>query len=481
VIPGSVASWSDLPFVQAAKPEVREILRTALQEVWFEDTQTILALGQYTDKAYLIAEGAVELSYALPAPDRRAMVAKPRGWFGRTASRKAVASVPGGEELPADATDAWGLSAGDIFGETSALSRYPSPFTARAIGRTRCWRIPAPVLRGVLDEPECAEFQALYDRRYEERAIASVLRRAGVFKSVPSQILVSLRDRVKLVKAKPKKNIAREGEAMEGLFVIRAGYVKVLANTDGAETVVTYLRPGDVAGGLPEVLGDTWPFSLVALEHVELIKIQNDDVETLRDASGELDGVLMTLAAQRLKERGRALRQPGEAALLATAMERGLLHGKSVLLIDLTLCTRCDDCVRACADTHAGVPRFVREGPRLGQFEVPAACFHCADPVCLTGCPTGAISRPLGTLEVIVNEATCVGCGNCSERCPWGNIQSIPYDSPTIGKRIDLAVKCDLCAGRDAGPACVQLCPHGAAFRINGKTDDLDRVLGDVS
>jgi Fe-S-cluster-containing hydrogenase component 2 len=268
---------------------------------------------------------------------------------------------------------------------------------------------------------------------------------------------------------------------MDGLFVIRGGYVKVLAGTDGAETVVTYLRPGDVAGELPEVLGDTWPFSLVALEHVELVKIRHDDVETLRQASGELDGMLMTLAAQRLKERGRALRQPGEAAVLATAMERGVLHGKSVLLINLDLCTRCDDCVRACADTHAGVPRFVREGPRLGQFSAPAACFHCADPVCLMGCPTGAISRPLGTLEVSVNEATCVGCGNCSERCPWGNIHSIPYDSPTIGKRIDLAVKCDLCAGRDAGPACVQLCPHGAAFRINGKTDDVDRVLGAVS
>ena len=39
------------------------------------------------------------------------------------------------------------------------------------------------------------------------------------------------------------------------------------------------------------------------------------------------------------------------------AMDTGLIHGESVLLIDLTTCTRCDDCVRGCAETHGGVPR----------------------------------------------------------------------------------------------------------------------------
>ena len=47
------------------------------------------------------------------------------------------------------------------------------------------------------------------------------------------------------------------------------------------------------------------------------------------------------------------------------AMDTGLIHGESVLLIDLDTCTRCDDCVRACADTHGGMPRFIREGTSL--------------------------------------------------------------------------------------------------------------------
>ena len=44
------------------------------------------------------------------------------------------------------------------------------------------------------------------------------------------------------------------------------------------------------------------------------------------------------------------------------AMDTGLIHGESVLLIDLQTCTRCDECVRGCANAHGGEPRFIREG-----------------------------------------------------------------------------------------------------------------------
>jgi electron transport protein HydN len=91
----------------------------------------------------------------------------------------------------------------------------------------------------------------------------------------------------------------------------------------------------------------------------------------------------------------------------------------------------------------------------------------------MIGCPTGAITRPLGTLEVTIDKATCIGCGNCVRRCPWGNIHQMPYDSPSLGQNINLAMKCDLCVGRDAGPACVQMCPHGAAVRVSFKQQDL--------
>ncbi len=136
---------------------------------------------------------------------------------------------------------------------------------------------------------------------------------------------------------------------------------------------------------------------------------------------------------------------------LQMAMDTGLIHGESVLLIDLSTCTRCDDCVRACADTHGGTPRFIREGSKYQQWSVPIACYQCSDPVCLVGCPTGAITRAIGTLEVTINPMTCIGCRNCVKRCPWGNIIEVPFSSPTLKKDIDLATKCDLCVGREGG------------------------------
>jgi Fe-S-cluster-containing hydrogenase component 2 len=150
------------------------------------------------------------------------------------------------------------------------------------------------------------------------------------------------------------------------------------------------------------------------------------------------------------------------------AVDTGLIHGESVLLIDLSTCTRCDDCVRACADTHGGIPRFIREGFKFRNWLVPTSCYQCTDPVCMIGCPTGAITRPIGTTEVSIDPMTCIGCGNCVRRCPWSNIVNVPYSHPVLKKDIALATKCDLCLGRKM-PACVQMCPHGSAIRVSFK------------
>jgi len=95
----------------------------------------------------------------------------------------------------------------------------------------------------------------------------------------------------------------------------------------------------------------------------------------------------------------------------------------------------------------------------------------------MIGCPTGAITRPIGTTEVSINPATCIGCGNCSRRCPWGNIINVPYSHPILKKDIQLATKCDLFLGRDR-PACVQMCPHGSAVRVSFK--DVGRLTAQL-
>ena len=46
-------------------------------------------------------------------------------------------------------------------------------------------------------------------------------------------------------------------------------------------------------------------------------------------------------------------------------LSQGLMEAQSLLVLDLEKCTRCDACVTACADSHDGVTRLVREGLAL--------------------------------------------------------------------------------------------------------------------
>jgi ferredoxin len=97
---------------------------------------------------------------------------------------------------------------------------------------------------------------------------------------------------------------------------------------------------------------------------------------------------------------------PIDAALMEFLTENRLFNGTESMVIDLDRCTRCDDCVRACAATHDNNPRFLRHGPIHDDIMVAQACMHCTDPICMIGCPTGAIHRDSFGGEVVINPDT---------------------------------------------------------------------------
>jgi len=93
-------------------------------------------------------------------------------------------------------------------------------------------------------------------------------------------------------------------------------------------------------------------------------------------------------------------------------------------------------------------------------------------PACVAACPTGAASiapadDPVhGVLRTRrIDPALCRGCGSCLAACP--------FDHPLLDS--GRARKCDLCADRPAGPACVAACPSSALLLVSPWSDAVPR------
>jgi CRP-like cAMP-binding protein/Fe-S-cluster-containing hydrogenase component 2 len=493
MVPADPESLAGLPLFagipEKARPKVIDKVRRYIHVAEFGRGEDVLREGEYSDSAYYIVSGAVEVLLGLgrgpaggrpprvrggahvPAAQRPGARPGAEGMLGRggTGGTVILSAFPA-RVIPGQRTI---LEAGELFGEIGALSRYPVSATVRAETPLKLLQIRLPGLRMLTATSK--EFKKTLDTKYRERALGQHLRSVALFSRVKDTFIERLKERAELLSFDPGEVIVQEGTPAEAFYLVRGGFVKVSVLVGSSDLAVTYLRKGDYAGEAALLLEEAWPFTLQALEHVEMVKLTTEDFKELLASHPRIQEDLWAETVARLKTRGAVSRNPISSEYVQMAMETGLIHGESVLLIDLSTCTRCDECVRGCSDAHGGEARFIREGQKYRNWLVPTACYQCTDPVCMMDCPTGAITREVATLEVTVNEPTCIGCTNCAKRCPWGNIIMVERgEKRPDGKPVEVATKCDLCLTRSEGPACVQMCPHGSAVRISFK--DMERV-----
>lgn len=143
------------------------------------------------------------------------------------------------------------------------------------------------------------------------------------------------------------------------------------------------------------------------------------------------------------------------------------------IFTDAKKCIGCLNCELACAASHlhmsldealeSGLPLVSRnQVVKFDNITAPLQCMHCNNPSCLSVCPHDAISYEDDFIKI--NEQMCVGCGCCTLVCPYGAIKMVECSENLSNK---LALKCDLCAFSEEGPACVQNCPTKAIEVIN--------------
>src|SRR3989441_45123 len=402
------------------------------------------------------------------------------------------------------------LEPGEFFGETAALSRMPRTTSLFAESEeAELLEIRWQGLRDLMKYDEA--LRKHIDEIYRERALSSALHEIPMFRHLSDEALQQVMARTefgtygdydwsgdykRLVQSpaggqrRMEPVIAAEGDYPNGVILIKAGFARVSQKFGNGDRTLNYLGAGHVYGFQEIVHNWRRPNAVVPLQYTlrvigytHVIVIPTAVMETV---------VLPTVPKKDLpwlvtpaEDQETTPPPPIDAGakigadILEFLTENRFFNGKATMVIDLDRCTRCDDCVRACAAAHDDNPRFLRHGPISDRLMVANACMHCVDPVCMIGCPTGAIHRDAFGGQVVINPVTCIGCKACFNNCPYDAIRMVEIRDQTGAFLVDKemkpilkATKCDLCVEQLGGPACQRACPHGALVRIN--LNDLD-------
>ncbi len=512
---------------------LRGILKNDARLAVFQAGDIVVREGDYGNSAFLVLGGQlrVVLAPSLPREMIGRQAARKRGFFealtqlwsntrvpevrdaeryrdvrNRSRGSKGDATHIFLQDVPAvlDQHRTAVLGPGRIFGELAALGRVPRSATVFAETGAVLLEIRWQGLR------ELRRFDPGWKRRidenYRSNALSTHLSATPLFADLPPDVLQSVASRVKFktygsfdwhvsykqmrqgaaetpeaAEAMEEPIIAAEGTRPDGVYLIRAGFARVSVKLGTAQRTVTYLGAGDYFG-LEETY-EGWRSgkegrlrrSLTALGYVDILRVPTHILEKF---------VFPTLTQPPVEPAITVDRPIEDDAFVEWLVDGRYINGTQAMLIDLERCVRCDDCVKACASTHGGNPRFARHGHTFDHWMVANACMHCRDPVCMIGCPTGAIHRNEAAGVVVINDDTCIGCGTCANSCPYDNIRLVEVADQTGQRLVDdqnlpivKATKCDLCVEQPGGPACARACPHDALRRV-GINEVLQHEIG---
>ena len=385
------------------------------------------------------------------------------------------------------------IEQGSIFGEVGLVS-----------GRRRGATIRAGEDVIAVEIPRMATLKLMASVPAARRAVTYISTERQLLQmfgsGLQSEDLTDVMRSSQIMQVKAGETIIEEGEEGIDIYVIRSGSMVVEKSIGRKPVFLSYLPAGSYVGEM--ALFDDVPriATVRAAIKSEVIRIDGKAFRALLAGKPEL-----AAQARREMEARENINNFVEAkkdsfstvvdmysAVASFLVENGIGEATDVLLIDENLCVGCDNCEKACADSHDGLSRLNREAGRTyAHLHVPTSCRHCEHPHCMADCPPNAIHRG-DDGEVFIDE-TCIGCGNCQRNCPYDVIrmEKVPPPKPSflswlffgkgpgpgepsrewIEDRVSeetpkVAIKCDMCAGIEGGPACVRACPTGAAIRV---------------
>ncbi|MES2300469.1 MAG: cyclic nucleotide-binding domain-containing protein, partial [Pseudomonadota bacterium] len=392
------------------------------------------------------------------------------------------------------------IPSGTIFGEVGLISGRRRGATIVAAEDTICVEISRNAALKLQSQVPTA--RRAIERISTERQILQMFG-SGLTSTDIAEVVGT----AKIVQVRAGEAVITEGGEDKDIYVIRVGSMIVEKEVGGKPVFLSYLPAGSYVGEMALIDGGRRTATVRAAIKSEVIKIDGEAFgRVLAAKPALLERARKDMEVRRATNAFIESKKDSFSGVVDLYSEQakflvsqGLGEATDVLLIDERLCVGCDNCEKACADSHDGLSRLDREaGKSFAHLHVPTSCRHCEHPHCMADCPPNAIHRgPDG--EVFIND-TCIGCGNCQRNCPYGVIRmdkvppkkpsllnwlffgsgpgpgEPPYKwskkntkytgDPAVDELLDRkkAIKCDMCAGIEGGPSCVRACPTGAAI-----------------
>lgn len=418
------------------------------------------------------------------------------------------------------------LGSGEIFGEVAALSGNPRIATIISSEPTEILYLDKKDLFALMDYSK--EIRAYINNRYRERVLKTELKKIKIFEGLPNVFFEELIQCVKLTTYQISETVVSFGDEASDFFMIIFGFAKVMiprSNTQkrnvndipGSQLqnklqyqesdfkIAAYLAPGQYFGEIGLIEKRKRTATVLALTRLELVKINQAKFHSILSKHCDVENLLKKVVANRKRKNFEHAGDVSYERLMDWIVSSNIIQSDSVLFIDLNKCIKCETCIDTCGKLF-GTSRLFLNGLKFKNLLIPASCRHCHEPLCLEGCPTGAISRDFS--GEVYHEKFCIGCGNCARNCPFGNIiivnrrelrhySKLKYDKKlfsqasmknikrgvpleiiegnhknTLKQKIGrkpskrIATKCDNCKDFPH-MGCVQNCPRGAAQRVN--------------
>ncbi|HEY4167596.1 MAG TPA: cyclic nucleotide-binding domain-containing protein, partial [Reyranella sp.] len=271
------------------------------------------------------------------------------------------------------------IPGGSIFGEVGLISGRRRGATIRA--GEDCIVVEIPRTGALKLMAQVAEARETVNRITTERQILQIFK-SGLTPADLAEVLPE----AQTMEVKAGQPIMSEGDEGDDLFIIRSGSMIVEKMVGGKNVFLSYVPAGSYSGEMALLDGGRRTATVKAAIRSQVVRLPGAPFRRLLEKKPALLKRMREEVASRRKINAFVEDQKDNfggvvdmySSVASFLIDQGIGEATDVLLIDESLCVGCDNCEKACADSHEGLSRLNREaGKTYAQIHVPTSCRHC--------------------------------------------------------------------------------------------------------